>query len=420
MSKLIKNRLLGNIVSLIILQGSNYVFPLLTFPYLVKILETNNYGVLVFCIAIMQFLNIFVDYGFNISATKEISINKNNLAKVNSIYNLVMTIKLALTVIIGLIYGILIAFLPFFHENMLAFLLSYLVLIGNVLFPIWLYQGLERMKYITYINVVVKVIVTALIFVFIKEKQDINLAVFLQSLYYFIPGIFSIFFVAKKFKIKYKLIKDIKKIKNELLKGKFVFMTNLWINFYSQGPLVIIGFISGNIAAGNYGIGQKIMVAFYGLSQPIVQAIYPYICEMYETHIEKFNLFKKKLMVVSTLFSFLISLMLFILSPQVTEFVAGKYTPQLIWLVRIFSIIIFISILNTIMARIMYAMNLQEILNRSYSKAAIIFVICAIPLTFWFQEYGMATIVMVVESIIFSLNIKNMFAFKEAHRAYNV
>ncbi|WP_155010341.1 flippase [Priestia megaterium] len=423
MKKKIKNRLFINIISLVILQGSNYIFPLVTFPYLVRMLGTNNYGVLVFCIAIMQFLNIIVDYGFNLSGTREISINKYIKNKVNEIYNVIMTIKIILTVLIGIIYFICIEGLPFFHENKVAFLLSYLILVGNTLFPIWLYQGLEKMKYITYINIVVKILVTVLIFVFVKGENDINIAVFFQTLYYIIPGVISLFFVKRKFQIQYRFIMDIEIIKRELLKGKYVFLTNLWINFYSQGPLIILGFISGNNATGNYGIGQKIMVAFYGLTQPVIQAIYPYICEMYGNKKENFFSFRKKVLILSFIASILIAASLFILSPQLTIFISGSYNLRVILLIRVFSIIVCLSIMNTVMARFIYAMDLEKMLNKSYSIAGIIFIIFAVPLTIWFKEFGMVTVVMLAEAIIFMLNtrisMRNSFYFKRYSVKFN-
>src|SRR6478609_9398371 len=130
MKRIFNNRLFGNIFSLLILQGSNYIFPLVTFPYLVRNLGTNNYGVLVVCIATMQFLNIFVDYGFNISGTREISINKKIKEKVNEIYNIIMTLKIIFTLILGIIYFICIETFSVFHDNKLAFLISYLILVG--------------------------------------------------------------------------------------------------------------------------------------------------------------------------------------------------------------------------------------------------------------------------------------------------
>ncbi|MEH7073448.1 oligosaccharide flippase family protein [Neobacillus drentensis] len=406
------NRLIGNIISLIVLQGSNYLFPVITFPYLIRTLGVGNYGVLLFCVGMMQFLNIFIDYGFNISGTKDISIHKHRMDKVNEIYNMILTIKIMFVLIVGIVYFSLVITVPFFSEHRTTFLLSFLIIIGNTLFPLWLYQGLERMKYITYFNLMVKAFVTLLIFIFIKNTNDLNLAVIFQTFYFILPAIISIFFVKIKLKIHYKTVRDIQKIKDELNRGKHIFMTTLWINFYSQGPIILLGFISGSRATGNFGIGEKVQGAFYGLTQPFTQALYPYLCDLYENKRGQFYLFKRKLLGLGLLFSIIIGITLFAFSEPIATIVSGKKDSALVSLIGVFSIVVFFSTANTLMARIMHAVSLSHVLNKGYSVAAIVFVVFSIPLTIVFREFGMAAAVFLAEGTVFIFNIRHVIQIK--------
>lgn len=395
---------------MLILQGSNYIFPLLTFPYLVRILGVESYGILIFTTGLMYFLNIFVDYGFNISGTKYISINKNNIRAVTNKYNLIMTIKWILTILIGIVFLLIIAF-PYFSDRRDAFIISFLIIIGNTMFPIWLFQGLEKMKYITYINVFSKILITIMIFVFVKDSQDLNLAVFFQTMYFIIPGIIAIIFIKFKFGIKFTPVMNTKKIVEELRYSKYFFTTNLWINFYVRGPVIILGFLSGNNAVGNFGIGQRIQGAFSGLVQPIVQAVYPYLCELYDKKQDIFNSFKNKLLIIFIILSFLLSLLMSIFSNELIWLVMGESNDKIDLLLRLFSIIIFLSTMNTVMARIMYAMGLQKELNNTYSISAMIFIVLSVPLTILYHDVGMTFVVLLSELIIFILNtirIKNL------------
>ncbi|MBS8266572.1 flippase [Mesobacillus boroniphilus] len=412
MKKLMGNRLVGNIISLIVLQGSNFLFPLITFPYLVRTLGIENYGVLLFCISIMQFLNILIDYGFNISGTRDISINKDRMDKVNAIYNVILTIKILLALLFGLIYFSIILSIPFFSENRAAFLIIFLMIIGNTFFPLWLYQGLERMKYITYFNVIAKAFVTILVFMFIKSADDLSLAAFFHSLYFILPAIISVLFAKIKLKMDFKIVLDVHKIKDELKRGKHVFMTSLWVNFYSQGPIVILGFISGSRATGIYGIGEKVQGAFYGISQPFTQALYPYLCDLFENEKERFDQFKRKLMWIGISFSILIAISLFIFSAPIAAIVSGTADPKITALIKVFSVIVFLSITNTLMARIMHAVNLSNVLNKNYLIAAIVFIVFSIPLTIWLHQFGMAVAVIFAEGTVFVLNIRNVTGIK--------
>lgn len=403
-----KKRLLKNIISLLILQGSNYVFPLLTFPFLVRSLGVEKYGTLILGLALMQFLNVFVDYGFNISATRSISIVKDDRKIVNAIYNKIMSIKIILTSLLVILWIIIVGIIPFF-ENKLIFIICLLIIIGNTLFPIWLFQGLEKMSYITNINIIVKFLVTLLIIIFIQTEEDLYLAMLFQTFYYLIPGIISIYFIKIKLRIKFSFIKDINILVKELIEGRHIFATNLWINFYVQGPAIILGLLSGNLATGNFGIGQKIQGAFSGLVQPFSQAIYPYICEQFEKNKLKFLIFTKKLVIFTLIFSTFLGILTIVFSSLLVYLVTGDNNSKLDHIVKLFSFVIVFSILNTILARIIHAMNLSKILNKSYAIAASFFVVCSIPLTINYSEIGMILSVILAEGTVVILNLINVY-----------
>jgi polysaccharide transporter, PST family len=145
-----KKRLFENFLSLATLQGLNYILPLLTLPYLVRVLSPGNYGLVAFAQSFIQFFIILVDYGFNLSAANQIAIYRDNKKRVQSIFSTVMTIKLFFMMISFFILCLLILLFSKSQNHKLVYMVTLGMIIGNVLFPIWFFPGNRKNEVYNY------------------------------------------------------------------------------------------------------------------------------------------------------------------------------------------------------------------------------------------------------------------------------
>ena len=157
----------ANFMYLSILQGMNLLLPLITFPYLVRVLGIEKFGLIMFAQAFIVYFSMLADYGFNLSGIREVSSNRNNKNKLIKIFSSIMIARFVL-VLIGLIFLTIVVFsFEKFSQNWELYYLTFGIVIGTALFPTWFFQGMEKMKYITVLTVIAKLIFTLSIFIFV-------------------------------------------------------------------------------------------------------------------------------------------------------------------------------------------------------------------------------------------------------------
>ena len=312
-----RKRLLENFLSLSVLQGANYILPLITLPYLVRVLGPEKFGLIAFAQSFIQYFNIFTDYGFNLSATREISIYRDNKEKVSEIFSSVMIIKFGLMIISLLILSFLVFTIPKFRNDWLVYFFTFGMVFGNVLFPIWFFQGIERMKYITILNITARLIFTICIFIFIRKTSDYIYVPLLNSLGFFIAGSLAIYIILKNFQLKIILPK-FQIIFKYFKDSTQFFLSRVSVSMYTSTNTFVLGLFTDNKMVGYYSIAEKLYIALQQIYHPLVNTLYPYIAHKRNVHLYK------KIFKFVVFFNITILLCIFISSNQIIEIIFGK------------------------------------------------------------------------------------------------
>ncbi|MDD5015066.1 MAG: flippase [Atribacterota bacterium] len=333
-----KQRLIENFLSLSMLQGANYLLPLITLPYLVRVLGPEKYGLVAFAQAFIYYFIILTDYGFNLSATREISINRNKHEKVSEIFSSVMIIKLALMLVSFILMYTVVYTIGKFRKDFLVYVLTFGMVVGNVIFPVWFFQGIEKMKYITFLNILARLIFTVCIFIFIKKSTDYIYVPLINSMGYLVAGVSSLFLISKNFKVKFRLPNSVS-IRHELREGWHIFISTIAISMYTTSNTFILGLFTNNTIVAYYSAAEKIVKAIQGLWSPVSRTLYPYFSRLCSENKKKAIIYLKKALIFTTILTFFISLGGYFFSTIIIKMLLGeKYIPSII----IFKILIFI------------------------------------------------------------------------------
>ncbi len=338
-----QKRLLSNFFSLSILQIFTYILPLLTLPYLVRVLGVELFGIIMFAQSFIIFLNILVDYGFNISATREVSVYRDNKEKLTEIYSCVLTLKTIFLFFSFLILVISILIFDKFTKYWDLYLLTFLWVIGQAFFPIWYFQGIEKMKHITIVNIISKVIFTILIFIFVREKADYLYVPILNGLGFILGGIYSLYIIRYKYNQLFK-VQSYSNLKSYLFEGTQFFLSRLASIGYSNSNTFLAGMLLSPSFVTYYYMADKGVNSVLAIFNPIVQTIYPYLSKDF-----KFDFFIK--IVLSVIFvSCFLMIMGFFLEDWISLILIGSYNDVfqstfivMLWLLPISSLYVMLG-----------------------------------------------------------------------------
>lgn len=395
-----KKRLLSNFFSLSILQGANYVLPLITLPYLVRVLGPEKYGLIAFAQAFIQYFNILTDYGFNLSATREISIYRDDLQKVSEIFSSVMVIKFGLLVLSLAIMSVLVFSFWKFRQDWLVYYLTFGTVIGQVLFPVWFFQGMEKMKYITFLNITAKLIFTFAIFIFVRQASDFIYVPFLNFLGFLIAGVMALWIIFKDFGIGFRA-PSLASVSHQLKEGWYIFISTMAISLYTVSNTFILGIFTNNTIVGYYSGAEKIIKAVQGLLNPISQTIYPYISRLASESKDRAIRFIRKLTYLVGGGSFVLSLVVFVFAGTIVKILLGNQYLESIAVLRILAFLPFIIGLSNIFGiQTMLAFNYKKAFSSVLISASLINIVLAFILVPLYKHIGISFAVIISEIFV--------------------
>lgn len=392
--------LFKNFTSLSILQISNYFFPIITLPYLVRVLGPEKYGLVNFAAAFAMYFAIITDYGFNLSATQDISVNRKNPERTSQIFSAVISIKMILFFISAILFTIIVFIFPIFKKDLLLFAITFVSVFGTALFPIWFYQGIEKMNYILVINVTVRTILTALIFLFIKQESDYILFAILNSISFVAIGVVGLLVSISSLKVKYFVpAKGI--LKQQLVDGWNLFLSTIWINLYTTSNVFVLGLFAPASVVGYFAAADKVRMAFQGILSPITQSVFPHVNKMLSESYERFIGFNKKILKIGFIVGGMISLVVFVFSELLVKIILGNEYESSVIILRIIAWLPLIVILSNVLGiQTMIPLNKHKAFSMILFFAALINLIISFTIVPIYFEIGTSISLLVTEMFV--------------------
>lgn len=270
-----KNNVSNNIIMLYIMNITQLILPLITLPYLTRVLSVDNYGVVSYVKSLTVYITLIIEFGFLLSGTKEIVLAKFNKQKIRNIIGTITLAKLILSIFAFLLLLVMIYNIPILRRHTLFTILSFWGPFLSIFLFDYLFRGLEKMQIITYRYLVMKGISTTLTFILVKGDSQLNLIPILDIIGSLVAVIW-VFYELKKMEI-YPAFHEVHNVWSVLRISAIYFLSNVASTAFGAFNTLLVGIYLSSREVAYWGVIMSLIAAVQSLYSPISDGIYPYM-----------------------------------------------------------------------------------------------------------------------------------------------
>lgn len=402
---MLKNKtLLSNFSYMFAIELANYILPFIAIPYIVRTVGVTNFGLVTFSYVVIAYFNLIVDYGFKMVIIKDISKFRDSNKKLSFLF-WKMYLSQFLLLIFSVILFLVFLQIPQFKENSTIFTFAFGMVLGNILFPIWFFQGIEKMKYIAIFDFISRLFYLCSIFIFVKTSEDYIYIPLFNSLAFILTGLTSLFYIFYKFKLQFVIPKK-KQIISFFKDGWHLFLSSLTVNLYSNFNQLLLGFFAGYTSVGIYSLAEKIFGAIMKIIGVANVVLYPALAKISnnkELLIVKF----KQLIKYYSIALVIISTILIISASFIIKLLFGEGHDTSIFILQVLAIVLLFRPFGQLFTNYLVINKRNNIISKITFQSMLFNMLLAFPLIYLYEEMGLVFTILFVQIFQIFINIKH-------------
>lgn len=359
---------------------ANYLIPFLVLPIISRILGASLFGSVSYAQNIVTYLTLLINYGFEYSATRQISIAREDKAKTDAIFWSVIAAKGMLLI---LSFAIL-AVLPFCMERVACdpklYIYTALANIGIVFFPTWYLQGVQQMDKMAWANFFTKLLGAVLVLSLVREASAYRLYPLLMSASSILIGIGAMIYVIRHFGISRPVLSR-QTLREVMQAGAPIFLNNVFVALYTTANMTILGMYAADDVIGYFSGAQRLIQALnMVVVMPVSMAVFPEISRRFAQSKAQGAKFLKQVLLLAGAAAAAVSLITFLCAPLMIRIMYGAEFAPSIELLKWLSPIPFLVMIATLLTvQGLYGMGLQ----RWAPWVGAILAVCCVGLNLW-------------------------------------
>ena len=396
----IRNKSIQNFLFLAVIQSSNVLISIISMPLLIQSIGVDQFGLVNLALSVIILLNIWVGFGYNLSAPREVAINQKDKDALSHLVSNVFSAKLLLAILAAVAIFIGIFGFNLFEEYQWILIFSLLLLFSEATLPLWFFQGMEKMKLVSIANIFSKLLFLMGIVLFIHRPEQSVWVNFLMGFFGlginlfllgYIHGLMDIRFYRPEFATIWKSLKD-----NVLL-----FLSNLASHISINGGLIILSFFSAAETLGMYSLSERVIMVLRLFPALIIQAVFPNASKLYKEDPPAFYKFLKRVYVRVLLVGAVISLGTYLAAPWIIQILSRSNLADSVLFLQILAAVPFLACLNVAHVLLLLVADLKSLLFRASWMMCLYMVIVSAFLTANYGGVGLCIGILSTEVIVF-------------------
>lgn len=392
--------LLRNIFILSLVHIVRLVLPLLLIPVLTKRIEADDFGVYMYTMSFSAWLAIFIEYGFNISSTREIAC-ANGDEHISSIVAGTQAAKILLIIATIPFLFFAIYLIPVFDDNIFWAIVAWFLGILTALSPIYYFQGRENLKVVGYAEVLCGVVMLGAVYFMIHDSQDFYLLAFIVLASRILSLLILNWRMYSGENIGIWNLLNFAQGISRIKSGFNIFIFQAAVSLYTSFNVVFLGFFCTPVQVGVYASAERLMRAGIGFMGQFSNAIFPRLNALNAKDPVKMEKLRSKVLVVFFVIGIFGMLLTWIISPIVVSYMFADHAKDVLEVLEILAFIVpAIALSNVLGFQYLLVGRQEKIFNVIISSAALINIFMAYFLVINYQFKGMAVAWVVIEWLI--------------------
>jgi PST family polysaccharide transporter len=397
-ARLARNQLVQNAAALYGVQVVRKVLPLVIVPYLARVLEPSGWGVMAFTQSLAEFVVLVIEFGFNLSATREIARNRHSTAACGEIMAGVLGSQFILAVC-GLLGAFLVSrAIPVLRDNPKLLAAGFFYAIAQGFIPLWFFQGLERMRLAATLEISGRVVGLLSIFLLVRSSDDIWAALLIQGI---APALTTVIGITMAYRYIPFRMPTPSLIQSAMARGWRMFVFRSGESLYGVGNAFILGLFVSPVQVGYFASAEKISRAMFGLLNPIRETLYPRLSNMVNRSPKDALRLARTGVTVMMSGGVLLGAGVFLFAPVLIGLLVGQAFTPAVTVLRILSVLpVLLAVTQSAGMQWLIPLGRDADVNRVILQAGVLNVVLAVWLAPRFAQTGMAWSVVCAEMFV--------------------